>query len=550
MAGGKLPPRQKMIGMMYLVLTAMLALNVSKDILNAFIIVNDGLEKTSINFKDKIDAQHAAFENAYQENQKKVGPYYEKARNVEKRSNELFDYINMVKANIIAKTEGYPEIADAIGKDEFGNDTTVNIKNIGKKDNYDTPTNEMIGSEPGSPKEGEYTARDLHQRMADFRDALLGYVEPGSALESSLNATFNFDDRADASGLVNNWESYNFYHTPLAAVLTILSKIQTDVRNAESDVVKQLFANVDAGSFKFNKLEAAVIAPSNYIIQGDSFRASVFLAAYDSTKNPKMIAGTEYDSTTQEVTGDGAFEMEVVGGKGRLALPTSTEGEYTWNGVIKYDAPGGKTLKFPFKTTYTVAKPSLVVSADAMNVFYKGVDNPVSISVPGVATDKIKPSISNGSLSAKGKGHYIVRVSSGRESEIRVSAEMPDGSNKSMGSMKFRVKTIPNPVPYVAGQTGSAIIKKEALKAATSVRARMENFDFELTPQVTEYMIVMNIPGGGLVEQKIRGDKVNNEAKTLIDKLKRNQKVYFEKIMVRMPDGTTRELGPISLKVT
>ena len=267
MAGAKLPPRQKMIGMMYLVLTAMLALNVSKDILNAFIIVNDGLEKTSINFKDKIDAQQTDFEKAYQENQKKVKPFYDKARDVAIKSDELFDYLNRIKANIIAATEGYPSWENAIGKDEFQNDTLVNIKNIGKKDNYDVLTNELVGSEPGSPKQGEFTASELKDKMSAYRDALLSYVEPGSALETGLNATFNFNDRPDASGVINNWESYNFYHTPLAAALTILSKLQNDVRNAESDVIKQLYANVDAGSFKFNKLEAASIAPSNYISQ-------------------------------------------------------------------------------------------------------------------------------------------------------------------------------------------------------------------------------------------------------------------------------------------
>ena len=159
-----------MIGMMYLVLTAMLALNVSKDILNAFIIVNDGLEKTSINFKDKIDAQHTAFEKAYQENKVKVGPFYEKAKDVEERSDALYNYINQIKANIIAKTEGYPSWEDAIGKDQFGNDTLVNIKNIGKKDNYDVLTNELVGSEPGSPKTGELTASELKDKMAGFRD--------------------------------------------------------------------------------------------------------------------------------------------------------------------------------------------------------------------------------------------------------------------------------------------------------------------------------------------------------------------------------------------
>ena len=548
MAGAKLPPRQKMIGMMYLVLTAMLALNVSKDILNAFIIVNDGLEKTSINFKDKIDAQHTAFEKAYQENKVKVGPFYDKAKDVEERSDALYNYINQIKANIIAKTEGYPSWENAIGKDQFGNDTLVNIKNIGKKDNYDILTNELVGSEPGSPKTGELTASELKDKMASFRDALLGYVEPGSAVEQSLQATFNFDDRKDASGLMNNWESYNFYHTPLAATLTILSKMQNDVRNAESDMLKQLFANVDAGSFKFNKLEAATIAPSNYIIQGDSFRAQVFLAAYDSTKNPEMLLGTTIDSSTWEVGGD-LIDMKVVNGKGHVAIKTSAVGEFTWKGVINYQAPGGKILHFPFKTTYTVATPSLVVSPDKMNVFYRGVDNPVSISVAGVANDKIAASISNGSLSRGSGGGYIVRVKTGNESVIRVSAEMPDGSKKSMGEAKFRVKRIPDPVPYVAGKTGSDNTSKAQLSAVSKIFAKMDNFDFDISVNVTQFMFSM-VVNGILVEKEVKGDRIPQEVKDMIGKAKRGSKVYFENINVKMPDGTVRKLSPVVLKLT
>lgn len=548
MAGGKLPPRQKMIGMMYLVLTALLAMNVSKDILDAFIIVNDGLEKTSINFKDKIDAQYTAFEKAYQENKIKVGPYYEKSKDVQTRADELFAYINRMKAIIIAATEKLPSWENAIGKDEFGNDTLINLKNIAGKDNYDIPTNELVGSESANPKEGEFTAFDLKNKLAEYRDALLKHVEPGSALEAGLKATYNLDNRKDASGTDNNWESYNFYHTPLAASLTILSKLQNDVRNAESDVVKQLFANVDAGSFKFNKLEAASISPSNYILQGDSFVASVFLAAYDSTKNPQMVIGTTIDSTTWEVGGE-KTELKVHSGKGHIAIKTSAVGEYTWKGVINFDAPGGKVLHFPFKTTYTVAVPSLVVSPDAMNVFYRGVDNPVSISVAGVPDNKVSASISNGTLTKGPKGGYIVRVSSGNEAAIRVTAEMHDGTKKSMGEAKFRVKRIPDPVPYVAQKTGAATVNLQQLMAVSKVFAKMENFDFDLTVNVTEYIFSMSV-GGALIEESVKGDKLTPKVMEYISKAKKGNKVYFEKIMVKVPgDAEPRELPPVSLKI-
>jgi len=547
MAGNKLPPRQKMIGMMYLVLTALLALNISKDILDAFIIVNDGLTKTSINFKDKIDAQQAAFEKAYQENKVKVEPYYLKASEVQKLSDELYDYITLIQANTIFHTEGFESIENAYGKDENGIDTIFNLANCKAKDNYDKPTHALGLADPSSPSDGEYSAVDLKNKLVAYRDALLIYTK-GTNLEKNLNTTFSFEDKKDASGTMNNWESFNFYHLPLAAVVTILSSIQTDIRNAESDVVKQLFANVDAGSFKFNKLEAATISPTNYIIQGDSFRASVFLAAYDSTKNPEMLLGSEIDSNTWEVGGE-LIEMKVVNGKGRIAIKSSATGEFTWKGVINYKSPDGKTLHYPFATTYTVAVPSLVVSPDKMNVFYRGVDNPVSISVAGVASDKITASIDNGSMSRGPKGGYIVRVRKGNEANIRVSAKMPDGTSKAMGVVKFRVKRIPDPVPYVAQRTGAETVSKGQLSAASKVFAKMENFDFDIKVVVTEYIFSMSV-GGGLVEENIKGPRLNAKVKNLISKAKRGNKVYFEKIKVRMPDGTMRTLPPVSLKIT
>ncbi|MEQ8325381.1 MAG: gliding motility protein GldM [Vicingaceae bacterium] len=548
MAGNKLPPRQKMIGMMYLVLTALLAMNVSKDILDAFIIVNDGLEKTNTNFMDKINVQYANFEKSFSENPAKVKPFYDRAKDVKLRSDELYAHIMQMKANIIAATEGYENLQAAIGKDANGNDTTVNIKFINAKDNYDVLTNILVGSEPESPKDGELTARELKEKMIAYRDALLGYATPGSSLEASLNATFNFENLKDASGTVNTWESYNFYHIPLAAALTIMSKLQGDIRNAESDVVKQLYANVDAGSIKFNKIDAAIIPTSNYIIQGDSFKAEVFLAAYDSTKNPKMYFGKNIDSTTWEITSDDRVDMKVVGGKGQMAIKGTSEGEFTYHGIINFHTDDGRDILKPFKTTYTVARPSLVVSADKMNVFYKGVDNPVSISVPGVPADKLSPSISNGSLT-RGKDGFIVRVKGGNEAVIRVSADMPAGGKKSMGEMKFRVKSIPNPVPYVAGETGSANVKKVILENSSKVFAKMENFDFDLTPIVTGYVFSTTVSGGALVEEKVRGASITGSVKNLISKSKKNSKVYFEKIEVKMPDGSTRELGPVSLKL-
>src|SRR5690606_24155634 len=188
-----------------------------------------------------------------------------------------------------------------MGKDQFGNDTILNLMNVQVKDNYIVPTSILVGSAPQKPKTGEYSALELKSKLESFRDLLLTYLPANSAIGEALKETFQFNEKKNASGVVENWAAYNFYGVPTAATVTLLTKIQTDIRNAESDLVKYLYASVDAASYKFNVLESAVISPSNYIIQGDTFRAEVFLAAFDSTKNPQVFLGEEYDSTNATV---------------------------------------------------------------------------------------------------------------------------------------------------------------------------------------------------------------------------------------------------------
>src|SRR5690554_5478109 len=169
MAGGKLSPRQKMIGMMYLVLTALLALNISKDILNAFVTVNDGLEKTKNNFSAKNADQYRAFEKAYALNQTKVKDSYNKAKKVQEEANRIVDYINKIKVEIISGVEPSIPKDKIMGKDALGNDTILNLMNVQVKDNYIIPTNILVDSAPDSPKTGEYSALELKSKLESFK---------------------------------------------------------------------------------------------------------------------------------------------------------------------------------------------------------------------------------------------------------------------------------------------------------------------------------------------------------------------------------------------
>jgi gliding motility-associated protein GldM len=545
MAGGKLSPRQKMIGMMYLVLTALLALNISKEILNSFVTINSGLEKTKNNFFEKNEDQYAAFEASYSENKTKVGPFFEKATTVRNVANEVVDYIDEIKVEIIAGVEPSIPKDQIMGKDQFGQDTILDLMNVRVKDNYIIPTNILVGSEPGNPKTGEYSALELRSKLEDFRDNLLQMVPSDGVIAASLNETFEFGERKNATGDVVNWPSYNFYGVPTAATITLLTKMQTDVRNAESDVIKYLYADVDAASYKFNVLESAVISPSNYIIQGDTFRAEVFLAAFDSTKNPQVFLGEEYDSTNAIVTGD-TIGVDVEHGKGFIKIPARTEGDFTYQGVIKYKAPSGEINNYPFNVKYKVAKPSTTISATKMNVFYLGIDNPVDISAPGVAKDQISASITNGRITKTAEG-WSVRPGKVGTANINVTAEV-DGNRKNMGSMEFRVMQIPTPIAQIGGQ-GSGAIRKVALSAASGIRADLDGFLFDISVTVSSYTFAYVQANGLIDEVKVSGNRFTPEVKQKFSALSRNSKVFFEDIKVKMPDGTTRTLPPVNFKV-
>ena len=350
---------------------------------------------------------------------------------------------------------------------------------------------------------------------------------------------------ANAAGVVENWPSYNFYGTPAAATLTLLTQIQTDVRNAESDVIKSLYSSVDAASYKFNKLDAAVIAKSNYIIKGDTFKAEVFLAAFDSTVNPIVHLGTAYDTVKQEVSGD-TLAVEIKNGKGYISIPTNVLGDRSYSGVLKYKSPVTKEyIPYTFPINFTVAAPSTTISATAMNVFYIGVDNPVDIAASGVAKDKLSVSISNGSIS-KSKDGWVVRVKKPGPAVISVTAEV-DGERKSMGKMEFRCKKIPTPVAEIAGKNSGAIPKNK-LATTAGIIAKMENFEFDVRVVVASYKFVYTQANGLSKEIPVTGPRLTKGIQDIIRKIKPGSRVTFEEIKTKMPDGELRKLGSVVLK--
>ncbi len=537
MAGLKETPRQKMIGMMYLVLTALLALNVSKEILNAFAIINAGLTKTNLNFAAKNDVTFNDFVKAMQNDPVKVKPYKDKAESAMRDSKEMFDYITSVKVEIMRQVE---EVDKSVAD-------TLSVIYMDRKDNYDIPTRYLIGDDPEAPN-GE--AKVLIQRINDFREKLLTYIDPKERDGMKLGLTTE-DQYSVVEEKVISWANNNFYRIPAAAVITILSRIQNEIKNAEADVLKNLYTKIDAASFKFDTLAGRVVASSNYVLIGDEYNAEIFVAAFSTTSNPLVMLG-ETDSTIAGPKPGVVYDTTTVicsKGVGVYKLSPTTEGENKFGGLIRVKNPSDNTFKyFPFKSQFMSARPAAVVSPTKMNVFYIGVDNPVSVSVPGVPAEKVRANISTGSMVPSGpKGSFKVNVKGGQKCNITVSADF-GGTMKPMGNFEFRIKQVPDPVAFFGGKKATDVISKAALLASQGVIANMENFDFDLKFQVLSFECSMTV-NGVEATTKSNGNMVSQEMKQYLLKAKNGSKVYIESVKVKGPDGTVRTIPGITLKV-
>jgi gliding motility-associated protein GldM len=346
-------------------------------------------------------------------------------------------------------------------------------------------------------------------------------------------------ETADPSGVKisdkKTWESMHFENTPLAAILTVLSKIQIDVKNTEANVLGYLYSQIDAGSFKFNKLGARVIANSNVLFQGEPYIAEVFLAAEDTTQQPEIF-----------INGKPA---EVSEGKAVYKANTSEPGVFKWSGLIKYKTPDGIFKDYKFEQSYQVTRPGITMSATRMNVFYRGLDNPFDIA-SGIPKEDLEIEMTNGKVTKSGDT-FIIRPTDldeqGKKTKVSVYANI-SGTRKLVGTTDWRVKKVPDPVAQVAGSSGGDI-RRERLQVEDGVMAVLEDFDFDFKYKVTEFEIQTTITGGYIDRKTSKSNRFTPEQKEQLRRVQPESIVYISNIKAVGDDGSTRDLDPISFKV-
>lgn len=497
-------PRQKMINVMYLVLTALLALNVSSEILNAFKTVNTSL----IHSNESIDTKNATIFKAFQQDlndaaKKELAAIWSpKAEQAKKLADEMTAYLDGLKLSL--KQESKLEMVD--GKEKFN------------EDNLDAATRLFV--EPGK-KKGE----ELKQKLEEFKTKILA-IDPeiGKEFGSTLPLDLSIPQSSDNKVGKNDWAFSYFHMTPTIAAITILSKFQNDVKNSEAQIVEFCHKKVGEVQVRYDAFQALVGQNAEYLMPGAELRITGGVGAYSKASVPTVTI----DGTNVPLNAEGVAEYKASAGN---------PGTYSKKVRVSFKDQNGKEQVLEKEVKYTVGSPTgITVSADAVKVLYIGVPNPISITGGAKGAEAISATIDNGSLSNKGGGKFEANVETPGKATITVTVD-----GKSTGS-DFKVKRIPDPMPMV-GNSGGGTIPVNAFKANVGVRADLKDFVFEgIKYDVTGFLLVAQGKGfengAGFTQNK--GAYFSSEAKSIIEKCKAGSTVAITDIYVNGPDGNRK----------
>jgi gliding motility-associated protein GldM len=506
-----------MINLMYVVLMAMLALNVSSDVLNGFSIVEESLKRSTANATNENNTLYDDFDAQMKANPAKVREWFDKAQYVRRMSDSLYNFTETLKEAIVVKADG----------------KKANINDVQNKEDLEAASYVMLA--PGVGK-----GKALYDAINSYRERILGMIaEP--VQRKAIQSNFSTSVPRKNTLLGKNWQEYMFENMPVAAAVTLLTKLQSDIRQAEGNVLHTLASNIDVKDIRVNQLNAYVIPNAQTIVQGGKFSAQIIMAAVDTTKRPTIYVGGRQINSAHGL-------YETVCGR---------TGDFTLAGYIEMLNGSGEKVRRNFTQKYTVVAPSATVSADLMNVLYAGYSNPMSVSIPGVPVNQIVASMSGGTLTPTGAGKYIARPSSiGKDALITVSANM-NGHMQQMGQFTFHVRKLPDPIAYIEYKDdkgnvnrfkGERPISKATLMGTNGIGAAIDDGLLDIGFRVLGFETVFFDNMGNAVPEKAQGSSFTARQKDLFRKMGRGKRFYITSVSAIGPDGIERKL-PQSLQV-
>ncbi|UTW64452.1 hypothetical protein KFE98_10030 [bacterium SCSIO 12741] len=503
-----------MINLMYLVLLCLLAMNVSKEILNSFLIINQGLNRTTENFDKQLDVAYQNLANAFRDDSLKVGPYFRKAEIIRTEAAEIVDQIEFIKARLKEKADGL----------EAGAGDTMKLEDIQNLDNQDIGAELMIGQDQVNPCTDNPTcALLLKERLEAFNASIAETFPDNEALVRELQIPLEAQKQHD---LVEEWEVANFYHLPLAATITNLTRFQAAVRNSEAVIVKRLSRDIFIGDDSFDTLAVKVIPHyGTYINQGDSFKADIIVAAFRKTKPPLV-----------ELRGNSG-PVSYENGVATFGVKTNAVGPQKWGGTVKLQNMAGDWSSYDFEHEYLVSRPNLVVSPRAMNVLYKGLENPIDISMAGIPSEDLRVSVPGCKVVAKdrSRGMYDIIPNAGNTNNtvnISVSAEV-NGQLETFTPIEYRLKTVPKPVPRFRGKTGYVKMSPAELRTGRGIAAKLDNFVFNLHYDVVSYKVMIR-NGDRSITYNVTGGQFPQEVKRAIQTMRKGHVLSIYDVVAKM----------------
>lgn len=492
-------PRQIMINLMYIVLTAMLALNVSAEILNAFLSMDNSIKESNATINRSNDRLMKAIDKQA-EAYAQYEPYREKGEAVRKISEAFAVYVAALKEDLIQQSGGLDE-----------NGLPKGIKN------KDVTTRLMVEEGKGD---------ELEEKIKKAREALLAMIEEENSREQlAENIPLKVND-IPANSDKESWAQFTFQQMPVAAVLPLLAKLQNDVKVAETSILNHFFDKINIADFKPDAFLPVISANTGYVTLGEEFNAELFLSAYSTTA----------DNISISVDGR---SIPVRNGKAIFKHRPGRIGGKEHKMVVRFTDPlSGEEKRFTKTFAYEVGEKSVTASADKMNVFYIGVDNPLSISAAGVPSGQVVVSADGADLVKESNGHYMVKPTKTGKTKIRVS-----GGGLDPVVLEYRVKKIPDPVTLLGNRRGGGISAAE-FRVHPGIRPKLENFDFDANCRIIGFELARVRKGKDVMIERNQGGAYVGQVKRMVESARSGDTYYFDKIKVKCPgDGNSRTLN-------
>lgn len=506
-----------MINLMYIVLMAMLALNVSSDVLNGFTLVNDGLTRSANNSTTQNQNIFASLEQALKENPEKVRPWYDKAVYVKQMSDSLCNYAEQLKLQIVRYADG----------------SDADLSDIRNRDNTEAASHVMLA-------EGIGQGRELYDAINQYRDKVVSMVvDPTQKDIIADNFSTEVPRRAGLIG--KNWQEAMFEDMPVAAAVTLLTKLQNDVRFAESEILHQLVSNIDVKDVRVNQISAFVIPNAHTVVRGSKFSAQIVMAAIDTTQRPDIYIGNTLLKNS----------------RGLYETVCNSTGDFTLRGYLTMPNGNGDVIRREFEQKYTVVEPSATVSATMMNVLYAGYQNPISVGVPGVPINRISASMTGGTLTKRADGQYIA-VPSATSGDVTITiTAQNEGRAQEMGKFNFHVRKLPDPSAYILltdakGETtrykGGRPVAKASLVSAKGVNAAIDDGLLDIPFQVTSFETIFTDNLGNSVVEKSAGASFSDRQMDMFRRIQRGRRFIISRVHATGPDGVDRTL-PYAMEI-